>query len=87
MEDNAAIVCDTGFCKPLQSLTLDDRSNLCDVLRNYYTLIKVLPEINQFCDGLDAIGVLSIIKKYPEIMKHFFVYDTENEVTIDKGWA
>lgn len=61
-----------GFKKPVMNVTLVDRNEIIDILKCH--CIKVaLPEINQFCDGLKALGVLDYIKQYPDIMRDFFV--------------
>ena len=60
---------DTGYCVPLTQLKLMDKENLFKAVHEYYTLIKVLPEINQFGEGLDSSGVLSMMRQYPDLLQ------------------
>ncbi len=78
-----ALVAETGFRKPLAFLKLRDRSDLCKALRDYYTIIKVLPEINQFGEGLADMNLLEMIRTYPDLMRPLFVSGPEKKV--DKG--
>ena len=58
---------------------VDLSKTLCD----YYTLVKILPETNQFGEGLDTVRVLSMIRKHPGLMKQIFT-DCEYK-PINKG--
>lgn len=52
----------------VNKLSLVHRNELIEIFKCH--CIKVaLPEINQFCDGLQALGVLDYIKQYPDIMR------------------
>ena len=66
-EDVSTLVTDTGYRIPSTQLKLMDKENLCKAVREYYTLIKVLPEINQFGEGLDSLGMLSMMRQYPDL--------------------
>jgi len=57
-----------------------DKPSLCRVLRDYHTLIKVLPEIDQFAKGLDDVGVLKYVRKFPELMRPLFETDTKKRI-------
>ena len=61
-EDVTSLITDTGYCQVLTMITLDNRSDLCQILCDYYTLLKVLPKANQFGKGLDRVGVLTMIQ-------------------------
>jgi len=65
-------VTETGYRKVLSKVTLTNKAELSKILCDYYTLIKILPETNQFGEGLNTVGVLSMIRKYPGLMKQFF---------------
>ena len=67
--DNDNLVDETGFRKPLSQLTLQDRPNLQWVLRDHHTVLKIKPEIDQYCDGLETLGVLECVRKYPCLMR------------------
>ena len=44
--------------------------------------IKVtIPEMDQFAEGLESLGVLSSMKKYPDLMRPLFVAEHQQEFT------
>ena len=49
-------------------------------LRNFYTIIKVKPEIDQLLEGLLTLGVLQQITKYPDVMLPLFRAPEENQL-------
>ena len=82
-EDAVSLVAETGYRVPLFTMEMKDKDGLCDVLKIYYTIIKALPEVDQFCSGLESLGVLSALAEYPLLMKKLFV--PLDKVTINKG--
>ena len=66
-EELSTLVTDTGYQVALTRLKVTDKESRCKLLREYYTLIKVLPEINQFGEGLETLGVLTMMRKYPDL--------------------
>lgn len=72
---------DTGYRSPLHSLSR--RPALIKALKDYYGLIKYLLEIEQFLEGLEVLGVASMIKEYPQLMRELFV-KTEKKI-INRG--
>lgn len=81
-DDNASLLLDTGFRKPLACLTCSDKALLKDTLRDYHTLVKIKPELDQFADGLETLGVLQALKKYPSLMAPLFAHEKRE---INKG--
>ena len=71
--DDAALLLETGYRTPLACLKLTHKASLCQSIREYYAIIRVLPEVNQFAEGLDTLNVLNMIKNYPTLMKPLFV--------------
>lgn len=65
---------ETGFCKPLLLVTLDDKNELRSTLRQYYTFLKGQCELDQFMEGLKTYGLLDSIQGYPQLMKPLFVH-------------
>ena len=57
----------------LSQLSLLDRDELCKTVKDYHTLVKILPEMDQFCAVLQTLGVLDMLCKYPEIMQPLFI--------------
>ena len=78
------LVAETGYSKPLSQLSLLDRDELCKTVKDYHTLVKILPEMDQFCAGLQTLGVLDMLCKYPEIMQHLFIQAGPRK-KLDKG--
>ena len=72
-EANASLLLETGFRKPLCLLTMSDREIISSTMRLYYTLVKVKAETDQFMDGLKTLGVLQMVKKFPDLMKPVLV--------------
>ena len=56
----------------INKLTLNDRSDLKSALIDHHCMLKVKGYMDQFIEGLDALGVMSVIRKYPQAMKPFF---------------
>jgi hypothetical protein len=63
----------TGFRKPIQQLSLMDKSTIESSLIDYHCFIKVKAEMDQFMEGLDQLGILSVIRSSPELVKELFV--------------
>jgi len=82
-DDVSYLVTDTGYRVPLTHLKVTDKPNLCKAVREYHTIIKILPEMNQFGEGLEVLGVLSMIRKYPELLSIYFTYKVKEP--INKG--
>ena len=52
------------------------------VNRMCHLILKVKACMDQFCEGLETLGVGSIVRKNPSVLRLFFVF---NEVPIDAG--
>ena len=63
-----------GYKKPIESLTQQDISEIIDILKCHCIKLSI-PEINQFCEGLETLNVLTYVKEYPDIMRELFVDD------------
>ena len=85
MEDeNLGLLLDTGYSKPISTVTLVDRNKISDVLKKYHCLIKVKAEIDQFIEGLRSLNIEHYIQSYSELMKVLFV-DVEAQRSISAG--
>lgn len=71
-DDVLTLVTDTGYRVPLTKVKLVDKENMCKAIREYHTLIKCLPEINQFGEGLESLGVLTMMRQHPDLLKPYF---------------
>ena len=81
VEDNASILLETGYHKPLSTLTVTDVPMLCNALRSHHGIIKVKAELDQFCEGLETLGVLQSVKKHPNLMRPLFVASSYVQLT------
>lgn len=82
-EENQLLLLETGYRKPLCKRTCDDKVALKTAIRDYHTLVKIKPEIDQFADGLKVLNVLEHMKKYPSVMAPLFV--DEGDAYLNKG--
>ena len=71
--DTADIILETGYRKPLGTITVSDGEEIIRVLKRYHTLIKVKAEIDQFIEGLQCLGIDRCIKEHPELKEPLFV--------------
>ena len=71
--DNESLLLETGFRKPIFSLTCVDKALINETLCDYHFLVKVKAELDQFSKGLETLGVLEETKKYPSLMSSLFV--------------
>lgn len=62
--DSDNLIIETGYRKPLCRLTMKDVPGLKQILRDH-VLVNVKAELDQFSEGLNTIGVLEKMKKYP----------------------
>ena len=74
----------SGYRKPLCCLDLNDKGTLKSALLDYHCLIKVKAAMDQFCEGLQQVGVLQLVKTHPSILKPLFVADTSRAFTPGK---
>lgn len=77
---NASFLADTGYRKPPK---LSDKFEMCSVLKHYYTIAKVKPEIDQFLEGLETLGVLEMMRQCSDLMKVFFV--PTDDIVLTRG--
>lgn len=63
----------TGYNRPISSLRVGDKQAISDALKCHFMLKGVLAEINEFAEGLKALGVLDYIRKFPDLMREMFV--------------
>ena len=71
MESCSEII-ECGFTKPLPRLTTVDKIDLIQTVTLHYVLLRTKAEMDQFAEGLRALGVLDVIRKYPELLRLFF---------------
>ena len=64
-----ALLLETGYRKPLASLSIQDIPVIQGTLRNFYVLLRVKAEIDQFLEGLSSLGVLDEVRQHPMLMQ------------------
>ena len=74
----------SGYRKPLCRLDLNDKVTLKSALVDYHCLLKVKAAMDQFCDGLQQVGVLQLARTHPKVLKPLFVADTSKALTPGK---
>ena len=80
--DGDTLLLETGFRKALCQLTIADKSIVKATLRDYHSLIKIKPELDQFSEGLKTLGVFDLIQKYLLLMAPLFIYQ---QSSLNKG--
>ena len=73
-----------GYRKPLCRLDLNDKNTLKSALVDYHCLLKVKAAMDQFCDGLQQVGVLQLVRTHSKLFKPLFVADTSRALTPGK---
>ena len=59
--DRMELFTESGFTKPLALVTMDDKITMVQTVTLHYVLLRNKAELDQFCDGLTALDVLSAI--------------------------
>ena len=63
---------ETGYGKPVNSLTMNDNTKIMSILTDYHCLLKSKAATDQFDEGLESTGVLHYIRHYGDLMKPLF---------------
>ncbi len=78
---NLTILCDCGFTKPVVTLDLVDRITLIQTIALNHVLLRSKAELDSFCDGLKALGVLEAMRQDPVLLQGFFTQSGVPELT------
>jgi hypothetical protein len=74
-EDYLDLLCETGYKKNYKKLKMHDINEIIEILKCHCFKLAI-PEINQFCEGLEVrLNVFTYIKRFPDIMIDLFVDD------------
>ena len=79
--ENCALFVDSGYSRALYLVTTDDKIDMVQTVTLHHVLLRSLAEVDQFAKGLQELGVLDAIRKYPEVMKPFFTKDGIQHLT------
>ena len=63
---------DSGFMKPLALLKMEDKASLVHTVALHHVLLHSKGELDQFVQGLQALGVQQAMQDHPNIMESFF---------------
>ena len=77
VDEVAALLLQTGFRKPITNLKLADIPNLKSALIDHHCMLKVKAAMDQYTEGLQQLGVLDLIQKYPHLAKQYFIAETK----------
>lgn len=67
--DLESLLLETGFCKPLSLLCMEDQSSIVSSITEYHCLIKVKAAMDDFMEGLASGGVLECIKRFSLMLR------------------
>lgn len=59
----SAIFAESGYTKALALVAMEDKVTMVQTVTLHYVLLRNKAELDQFCDGLSALGVLSMIRR------------------------
>ena len=74
-EGACELIVQSGYHCPISSLSPDTKDDMLCALIDYHCLIKNKAMADQFRDGLNLFSTLSLIRRYPNLMKRFFVQE------------
>ena len=63
---------EANYSKPVTHLTLSDRNEINQTLADFHCYMKRKACMDQFMEGLDAVGVARFVRSYPALMEPLF---------------
>ena len=79
--EESGIMIDAGFCKPLTSITIEDKEEIIHTIALHHTILKSKAELDDLKRGLGALGVLDMLENYPDLLKSFFTTSGVKPIT------
>ena len=76
MDDDFEFIGECGFVKPVSMVTLDDIPTILRSACMEYVILRSSHEMDQFLEGLDTLGVASLLKQYPSALRQLFMYSS-----------
>ena len=80
-DENEYLLLETGYPKPPYRILMLDLDDIVMSLKIHFTVSFNKAEIDQFNDGLKSCGILDVIEKHQDLMKHFFTIDINARLT------
>lgn len=82
MFDNSEILAAAGYTKPLNQVSLENRTHLIRALSVHFGLLIIKAEIDQFKEGLlKGMQLLVELQKHPELFAPVFTCAGEKPLT------
>ena len=69
---------------PLAFVTLCDVDTMVRTIALHHVLLKAKAEMDQFMQGLNALGVLTAMKALPDLFEAYFSIDLKSSLTAGK---
>lgn len=75
------LLLECGFTKPIHKLKRDDRVDIIQTVALHKVILVSLAELQEFREGLKALGVAEALKKHGQLLHPFFCNDDVVELT------
>ena len=75
------LLLECGFSKPVTLLNLEDKSELIHAITLHKVILCTLAELDQFRNGMGALGVGESLKQYHQIYASFYCIGTGDLLT------
>lgn len=69
IDENASILLETGYNKPLHRLSLGDVADIRASVVDYHCMIKVKAAMDQFMEGLDMGGIADYVRTHLDLIR------------------
>ena len=79
--DNSDLLIGSGVTKPLALINAVDKIDIVQAVSLHHVLLHSKAELDQFCSGLEALGVLNAVKKQPPLFRCMFTSDGIQKLT------
>lgn len=76
-----------GIGQPSSSLQYDDLDRIVQAFATHFSIVCVKAELDQLTEGLNALGILDLIRSNPNKMRQLFFSGNEVSLTADKMLA
>ena len=67
----------------LPNLTLKNCGLAMQTVMLHDVLLKRKEPLDEFCKGLSSLGILDLVKAYPDLMKPYFLRDEKKQLKSD----
>lgn len=75
------LICDSGYQKPTATSTLANKHEIVTTIFLHQTVYSCLAELDQLKSGLNVLGVVDEISKFPEMLVDFFTSANRRRLT------